>query len=90
MFAVGNQLVLLASPGTTGHLSVGQDSFIGKASLAAEYGFDTKRRQASGTSLSPPWRELWAGRSVVIRQRAAFGPPSHRAVTNVRLSFRRR
>jgi hypothetical protein len=91
MFAVGNQLVLLTGPGTTGHLSVGQGSNIGgSASLAAVYSMGTKRRQASEAKLSSPWRELWAGRSAVVRQRATFDTPRGDAVTNVRLSLTRR
>ena len=90
MFAVGNQVEPLKSPGATGYLSVGQDSSIGKASLAAVYGFRTKRPQASESSLTSPWRELWAGRSVVIRQRAVWRHGAGSAVTDVRLRFIRR
>lgn len=92
MRAVGNQLVLLRSPGATGNLRVGHDPFgvPGAASLTAEYGYGTRRRHASETSLSSPFRELWAGRSAVIRQRAVFNTPPGDAVTNVRLSLTRR
>ena len=92
MGAVGNKLVLLKSPGATGHLAVGHEPLgvPGAASLAATYGYNSQRPQASETSLTSPWRELWAGRSAVIRQRAVFNTPAGDAVTNVRLSLTRR
>jgi hypothetical protein len=90
MFAVGNQINLLRGTGSTGHLSVGQDSSVGAPSLAAVYSYSTQRRQRTEASLSSPWRELWAGRSVVIRQRATWRHGPGDAVTNVRLRLTRR
>ena len=92
MFAVGNQVVPLRGTGGTGHLSGGQDPFIvsGAPSLAAEYQYNGQRPQASVGSLTSPWRELWAGKSALIRQRAVFGTQAGNAVTNLTLRFTRR
>jgi len=90
MFGLSNQGGPLTGRGSTGHLSVGHDSFVGEASLAAVYSFGTLRRQPSETALDSPWRELWAGRSVVIRQQEIGTTPRGASILDVRLRLTRR
>ena len=77
----------VTSPAATWGVAVGNDPSFGAASLAAQYLYFTKRRQVSEGSLSSPYRELWAGRSVVVRQRFVR---DDKRVTTVRLQFTRR
>ena len=90
MFALSSQVVPLRGPGSKGYLSVGQDSSIGQASLAAVYSYTLERQQTSEASLDSPFRELWAGRSVVIRQSSFYATPRGDAVLNIQLRLTRR
>jgi hypothetical protein len=71
MRALGNQRERLSSPGAEGMLYVAQVGGFripGKASLSAEYGYSTLGAEGAEAPLRWPWRELWAGKSVTLRQ----------------------
>jgi hypothetical protein len=77
-------------PGWKSSIFTGGNDFLGADSLAGSYSLDTLKPQKE-KSLIAPFRQLWEGRSVVIRQRTQKTVFSGRpTVYELRITFTRR